>query len=573
MSAVLGISAYYHDSAAALIVDGKIVAAMQEERFSRRKNDAGLPRRAAEACLAEGGLAAADLDRIVFYENPFARLERVVMASLGAFPHSWRQFPAALRSQIGGKIWVLDGIARMLDVPRRLVTTVGHHESHAASAFFPSPFDDAAVLTVDGMGEDESTAIWHSKGTELRCLASIPYPHSIGLLYAAITAFLGFEVNEGEYKVMGLAAFGTPRFKDEFARLLRLGPDGSFELGLEYFAFHTDTNIAFSPHLERLLGPARRRGKPWDVAGDRGDRHFADIAASLQWITEEALLGLAREARRTTGSTNLCLAGGVALNCVANARLLRESGFRRLFVQPAAGDAGGALGAAILGSLALDGRRPEPMTSAALGVAVSTERARALSGALGLAWREPDDVIDTAAGLVLDGKVGALARGRFEWGPRALGQRSIIAAPGDGATRDRINRIVKKREPFRPFAPAVLRDRAGEWFSAHDNDMTPYMTTTTDVIESRASELGAVRHVDGTARIQTVSEQSAPDFFALLTSMAARGAPPVVLNTSLNGNGEPIVGCEADALAFFLSHAIDFMVVGDIILEKGAIAA
>ncbi len=573
MSAVLGLSAYYHDSAAALIIDGKIVAAMQEERFSRRKNDAGLPRRAAEACLAQAGITAGDLDSVVFYENPFGRLERVVMSSLGAFPRSWRQFPAALQSQIGSKVWVLDAIAAMLDVPRSMVTTVGHHESHAASAFFPSPFDDAAILTVDGMGEDESTAIWHGNGNNLRRLANIPYPHSIGLLYAAITAYLGFEVNEGEYKVMGLAAFGEPRFKAEFEKLLRLQPDGAFSLGMEYFAFHTDTNIAFSPRLERLLGPARQRGKAWDVSANGDDRRFADIAASLQWITEEALLGLAREARRRTGSANLCLAGGVALNCVANARLLRESGFARVFVQPAAGDAGGALGAAMVGAIALDGRRPEPMTSAALGTAISTDVARELCGSLGVTWSEPGDVLDAAAALVLEGKVGAFVRGRFEWGPRALGQRSIIASPAAAATRDRINQIVKKREPFRPFAPAVLGDRAGEWFAEHDNDMTPYMTTTTQVIEARAADLGAVRHVDGTARIQSVSAQRAPDFFGLLSCMDARGAPPIVLNTSLNGNGEPIVGNESDALGFFLSHAVDFMVLGDIILNKGAVAA
>ncbi len=573
MSAVLGVSAYYHDSAAALIIDGKIVAAMQEERFSRRKNDPGLPKRAAQACLDQGGITAEDLDRVVFYENPFARLERVVMSSLEAFPHSWRQFPSALQSQIGGKVWVLDGIAAMLGVPRSLVTTVGHHESHAASAFFPSPFEDAAVLTIDGMGEAESTAIWHGVGAGLQCLASIPYPHSIGLLYAAVTAFLGFEVNEGEYKVMGLAAFGKPRFNTEFAKLLRLQSDGAFELGMEYFAFHTDTNIAFSPKLEHLLGPARQRGKTWNLGKDGDDQRFADIAASLQWITEEALLGLAREARRRTGSANLCLAGGVALNCVANARVLRESGFSRLFVQPAAGDAGGALGAAILGTIALDGARPEAMTSAALGVAISTDAARALCTSLGIGWQEPADVLDAAAGLVLEGKVGAFARGRFEWGPRALGQRSIIAAPQDPGMRDRINQIVKKREPFRPFAPAVLRDRAGEWFAAHDNDMTPYMTTTSDVLEHRATDLGAVRHVDGTARIQTVSEEGAPEFFGLLNRMQARGAPPIVLNTSLNGNGEPIVGCEADALAFFLSHPVDFMVLGDVMISKGAVAA
>ncbi|MBW8743495.1 MAG: carbamoyl transferase [Sphingomonas sp.] len=570
MSAVLGISAYYHDSAAALIVDGEVIAAVQEERLSRRKNDPGMPQRAAEACLRQARLEAQDLDRIVFYENPFGRLERVVLSSLRAFPRSWRHFPAALQSQIGSKIWVLDGIAGALGVPRGKITTVGHHESHAASAFFPSPFEEAAILTVDGMGEDESTAIWHGADTDLRCLASIPYPHSIGLLYAAITAFLGFEVNEGEYKVMGLAAFGKPSFQNEFRTLLQLQADGAFELNTQYFAFHTDINIAFSPRLERLLGPPRQRGKAWDLTGDETDQRYADIAASLQWITEEALLGLAREARRRTGSANLCLAGGVALNCVANARLLRESGFSRIFVQPAAGDAGGALGAAMLGAIELDRERPARMTSAALGVPICNDAARALCGSLGLHWRYPGDILDEAADLVLRGKIGAFVRGRFEWGPRALGQRSIIASPADPGMRDRINQVVKKREPFRPFAPAVLSDRAADWFAEHDNDMTPFMTTTARVVERQAGDIGAVRHVDGTARVQTVTAQASSDFCGLLERMERNGAPPIVLNTSLNGAGEPIIGDEADALGFFMSHPVDFMVLGDILLEKGA---
>ena len=568
MSAVLGISAYYHDAAAALIVDGRIVAAMQEERFSRRKNDPGLPRRAAAACLAQAGLTAEDLDQVVFYENPFSRLERVTLSCLNTFPRSWKQFPAALRSQVASKIWVLDAIAAMLGVARSKVVSVGHHQSHAASAFFASPYARAAVLTIDGMGEDVSTGLWLGDGGNLTCLASIAYPHSIGLLYAAITAFLGFEVNEGEYKVMGLAAFGRPRFQAEFTRLLRQEPGGAFQLGMDYFAFHTDTDIAFSPKMEALLGPRRSRGKAWDLEDDPDDQRYADIAASLQSAVEEAILGLAREARRRTNCDNLCLAGGVALNCVANARLLRESGFSRIFVQPAAGDAGGALGAAMLGAIALDGRRPEPLATAALGAPVSNDLARDLCDGLGLSWNEPADPLDAAAELVLQDKICAFVRGRFEWGPRALGQRSIIASPAQASMRDRLNKVVKKREPFRPFAPAVLGSKADQWFTEHDNDMAPYMTTTAQVVEARASDLGAVRHVDGSARVQTVSETSAPDFYGLLDRIEARGAPPIVLNTSLNGAGEPIVGQEADALAFFLSHPVDAMVLGDLVLSK-----
>ncbi|AUX40291.1 carbamoyltransferase [Sorangium cellulosum] len=568
MSAVLGISAYYHDSAAALIVDGEIVAAMQEERFSRRKNDAALPRQAAFACLAEAGLAPGDLDRVVFYEDPFARLERVLLSLIRTFPRSWRQFPSAIRAQVGSKIWVLDGIAGMLGIPRDKVTTTSHHRSHAASAFFASPYRKAAVLTVDGMGEDVSTGMWLGEDTSLTCLGAIEYPHSIGLLYAALTAYLGFEVNEGEYKVMGLAAFGKPRFKDEFAKLLMLRSDGSFELGMPYFAFHTDSDIAFGPKMEALLGRRRPRGKAWDLDGSEEDRRYADIAASLQWATEEALVALAREAQRRTGCEHLCLAGGVALNCVANARILKESGFSRVFVQPAAGDAGGALGAAMLGAIELDGRRPKPMTTAALGAPVSNDAARELADKLGLEHTTPSDVLCTAAELVAQGNVVALARGRFEWGPRALGQRSILAAPQEPAMRERLNRAVKKREPFRPFAPAVLSDRADRWFSEHDNDMAPYMTTIGRVRESRASELGAITHVDGTARVQTVDGSTSPDLHRILEELEKKNGVPISLNTSLNGNGEPIVGSESDAIGFFVSHSVDAMIVGDILLQK-----
>ena len=492
----------------------------------------------------------------------------MILASLRTFPRSWKQFPGAMRAQLTSKIWVLDAIAAMLEIPRRKVTTASHHRSHAASAFLVSPYETAAILTIDGVGEDVSTAIWKGGGASITCLGAIEYPHSIGLLYAALTAYLGFEVNEGEYKVMGLAAFGEPRFKDEFARLLKLRPDGGFELGLAYFAFHTDTDIAFSAKLEQLLGPRRPHARVWDLQGSPEDRRYADIAASLQWATEEAILGLAREARRRTGCDDLCLAGGVALNCVANARVLRESGFKRIFVQPAAGDAGGALGAALLGSVELDGLRPKPMTSAALGLSLSNDTALTLAEKLGLSPSKPSDVLGAAAGLIAEGKVVAMARGRFEWGPRALGQRSILAAPQDAQTRDRLNRMIKKREPFRPFAPAVLNERSDAWFSEHDNDMTPFMATTAKVLPARAADLGAVTHVDGTARVQTVTRASSPDFHRLLQELDVGAGAPIALNTSLNGAGEPIVASEADALGFFLSHSVDALVVQDVLFSR-----
>lgn len=568
MARVLGISAGYHDAAAALMVDGKLVAAMQEERFSRIKHDSSIPRQAAFACLAQAGLTPGDLDRIVFYEDPFSKVERVLLSLVRSFPKSWKQFPKAMGSQIGSKLWVLDQISATLNVPRDRVSTVSHHRSHAASAFFASSFERAAILTIDGVGEDITTGIWIGENESIRCVDCIEYPHSIGLLYAALTAFLGFEVNEGEYKVMGLAAYGKPRFKEEFTTLVSLNSDGSFELNLPYFSFHTDTEIGFSSRLEQLLGPRRRAGKPWDLQGSAEDQRYIDIAATLQWCTEEAVIAIASSARRRTGCDKLCLAGGVALNCVANARVLRECGFSRVFVQPAAGDAGGALGAAALGSIELDGVRPEPLTTAALGADVSNDAALNLAQRLGIKYTTPDDVCTTIADFIAKDKIVAVARGRFEWGPRALGQRSILALPQKAATRERLNRIIKKREPFRPFAPAVLRDCADEWFTGHDTDMAPFMTTVAQVRPERVGELGACTHVDGTARVQTVSETSSPELFSILQALNKRSGMPVVVNTSLNGGGEPIVGSTVDAFAFFCSHSVDAMVVGDVLLER-----
>jgi carbamoyltransferase len=568
VAAVLGISAYYHDAAAALVVGGRVIAAMQEERFSREKNDASLPVRAARACLELGGIDAADLDAVVFYENPYAKLERVLLSSLRNFPRAWRQFPRALGAQLGSKIWVLDRIGEVLGVARDRVVHTEHHRSHAASAFFTSSFERAAVLTVDGVGEDVSTAIWRGEGTSLTGLSSLAFPHSLGLLYAGLTSSLGFEVDEGEYKVMGLAAFGTPRFRAEFAELLKLGADASFELGLPYFAYMTDAELGFGPPLEALLGPRRAPGRPWDLEKSEEDRRYADVAATLQAVTEDALVALAREARRLTGADALCLAGGVALNAVANARILREAGFARVFVQPAAGDAGGALGAAILGAIERGDPRPAPMSSAALGEAISTDDARSLAGELGLGARAVGDLAADVAGLLERGKIVGVARGRFEWGPRALGQRSILAAPRDAAVRDRLNRAIKRREPFRPFAPAVLAAEAARWFEDAPNDMTPFMTTVCRVRPDGAARLHATTHVDGTARVQTVTESTSPDLSAILTEVGKRTGAPIVLNTSMNGPGEPIAASAADAIAFFLAHPIDAMVVGDLLFEK-----
>ncbi|MBL8720038.1 MAG: hypothetical protein JNL79_28895 [Myxococcales bacterium] len=560
MSAVLGISAGYHDAAAALVIDGVLVAALQEERLSRVKNDPSPPLRAARACLSIGGIAAPD--RVVFYENPYARIERVLVSLLRGFPRTFRQFPRAIGAQLGSKLWILDDLAEGLGVPRAKVTFVAHHEAHAASAFYASPYPRAAVLTVDGVGEEAATAIWHGTEQGLREVAHVDYPCSLGLLYAAFTAYLGFAVNEGEYKVMGLAAWGSPRRREELAKVVQLSSDGGYELDLSYFAFHTDTELGFSSKLEALLGPRRPAERPWDLETAE-DRAYADVAASLQALLEDALLGLARTARERTGEDCLCLAGGVALNAVANAKIAREAGFSRVFVQPAAGDAGGALGAAILGAMQDGAPRPAPMHDAALGVAVDAGEASMLADSLGFAVKRVDDRDAEVAGRLARGEVIAFVDGRCEFGPRALGQRSILADPRAAATRERINRAVKRREPFRPFAPSALAGTELRWYDEPGDDMTRFMTT---VRRAKDTTLEAVTHVDGTARLHTVEPTSR--FGALLAAVERESGIPVVLNTSLNGAGEPICATAADAVAFFAAHAVDALVVEDVVVTR-----
>jgi carbamoyltransferase len=562
MAAVLGVSAEYHDAAAALVVDGQLVAAMQEERFSRIKNDPQLPFEAARACLELAGIEARALDRVVFYEDPFAKLERVLRWSLQSFPRSIRQFPRAMAAQLGSKLWVLDRLAEGLGVARDRVVPGEHHRCHAASAFFASPFASAAVLVADGVGESATTSLWHGQDRSLRPLGSIEFPHSLGLLYGAVTAYLGFEVNEGEYKVMGLAAFGEPKYVDDVHKLVRVGNDGAFTLDPSYFAYDSGKDVGFSSKLEALWGRRRPIGKPWQLEPGGADAHFANIAASLQAVTESILLSLARSAKDQSGETDLCLAGGVALNAVANARLAQD-GPGGVFVQPAAGDAGGAVGAAILGALELGDRRPAPLASCALGTAVANDEVRALAGALGMPCTQVQSPVEATVEALLEGQVVAVVQGRFEWGPRALGQRSILALPGNPPVRERINRVIKKREPFRPFAPAVLAEAAATYFDHAPSLMTPFMTTVCTVKPSARDALGAVTHVDGTARVQTVTPESAPFLRAVLSELEQRGAPPVLLNTSLNGPGEPIVARCTDALGFVAAHPIDVMIIGE----------
>ena len=549
MSAVLGLSCHYHDAAAALVVDGRIVASVSEERFTRIRFDPSLPVHAARWCLEHGGISTGELDRVVYYEDPYARLERLLLWSMRCWPRGWRWFPRAMASQLGGKLAVLDRISAALGVDRKKVSHVDHHRSHAASAFFTSPFERAAVLTLDGAGESATTTISIGEGRELRRTFEIAFPHSIGLLYAAITAFLGFEVNDGEYKVMGLASFGKPRHREALDRALKIHADASFTLDSKLFADLLDPDRGFGPGLEALIGPPRP-DRPWDL-NSKEDLRYADIASSLQSLTEDAVLGLARRARADAGCAELCMAGGVALNCLANARVAAEG---PLYVHPAAGDAGGALGAAILGAMELGDPRPAYLDKVGLGPIANVGRAADIAAHLGFKTSTVDPAMEAARRLQA-GEVLAWVQGGCEWGPRALGHRSILANPGVRGMKDRINLAVKQREPFRPFAPVVRAEDCARYFDGGPDHLTPFMTTVRRV----RTPLPAITHVDGSARVQTVTDGP---LRAVLDQV------PLLLNTSLNAAGDPIVAREADALSFFLSRPVDAMILGDLLVTR-----
>ena len=570
MAAVLGISAYYHDAAAALVVDGRIVAAQQEERLSRIKNDSALPKNAIDACLALGGIDPRgidprSLDRIVFYENPYRKLERVLVGSLAAFPRGARFFRRALRSQLGEKLWVLDALSDYCGVDRKRVHFVDHHESHAASALWCGPFGDAVALTVDGVGEEETTAIWTMKDGRPKRVASLAHPHSLGLFYAAITAYLGFHVNEGEFKVMGLAAYGQPRFAEEMHALLRTYEDGSFALNARAFDDHLDVERAFGRTFVKLLGEPRDPLSAWDL-DDPEDQRFADVAASAQLALEDAMLGLAARSRAQSGASNLVLAGGVALNCRANARILAETDFERVFVQPAAGDAGGALGAALLGAVDEGDDVTGAWRDFVPGLGVHADAAKALDVArhMGFVAERVADPQAECAKRLEAGEIVAWVSGRAEWGPRALGHRSLLARADSAELRDTLNRRIKGREMFRPFAPVMLERHAQVLVKSAPSDMTPWMTTTCRVRDSSA--LAGCTHVDGTARAQTVSDAGA--LRGLLVAADERGMP-ALLNTSLNAAGEPLVAHVTDALDFFARRKPDALFVEDVLITRG----
>lgn len=570
MTAVLGVSAYYHDSAAAVVVDGEVVAAAQEERFTRVKHDHRLPLNAIEYCLEEAGVTADQLDYVAFYDKPFLKFDRLLETYVAYAPVGVRSYLKAMPLWLKEKLHVSRELGRALggQYKKRFVFAE-HHESHAASAFFPSPFEEAAILTLDGVGEWATASVGRGQGNRIELEAEMRFPHSLGLLYSAFTYFAGFRVNSGEYKLMGLAPHGEPVYADLIReRLMDLRDDGSFRLDLRYFNYcqgSTMTNARFAD----LFG-----GRP-RVPESAITQREMDLAASIQAVTEEVMVRCARQAHRRTGSTNLCLAGGVALNCVGNRRIVDEGPFERVWVQPAAGDAGGSLGVALLVWYQLldHPRRPNPRDSQAgslLGPRYSLSEVEAVLDGAGARYtviRDEQELCDRTAGLLAAGKVVGWFQGRMEFGPRALGARSILADPRDPGMQALLNEKVKLRESFRPFAPSVMAEEAPGWFDTGRIAEDPYMVFVSPV--SGAGPLPAVTHVDGTARLQTVDAERRPRFHRLLDAFRRATGCPVLVNTSFNVRGEPIVCTPADAYRCFLDTDIDALVLEDALVLKG----
>jgi len=594
---ILGISAYYHDAAACLVIDGEIIAAAQEERFTRKKHDADFPINAIAYCFTEAKITPYDIDYVVFYDKPFLKFERLLETYLAFAPKGFKSFATSL------PIWLKDKLFQKTVITNALKDALGkdggweerllfseHHLSHAASAFYPSPFDRAAVLTMDGVGEWTTTSLAVGSGRNLSVYREIHFPHSVGLLYSALTYYTGFKVNSGEYKVMGLAPYGDPKYakliKDH---LIDIKEDGSFALDMSYFNYCTGLTMTNEKFDALFGGPPRRQESTLT-------QREMDLAASIQVVVEEVVLKLAKGVAKTTGEKNLCLAGGVALNCVANGKLLREKIFDRLWIQPAAGDAGGALGAA-LGAYHIMLNQPRKVTNGIdamkgsyLGPQFSQQDITERLTRCGAVFTTLSDneVVEQTAQALANGKAVGWMNGRMEFGPRALGGRSIIADPRSPTMQKLLNLKVKYRESFRPFAPSVLREDVDQWFEMDDD--SPYMLLVADVVKDKRrqmteeeqalfgidklnvprSEIPAVTHVDYSARVQTVHKETNPRYYALIKRFKELTNCPVIVNTSFNVRGEPIICTPEDAFRCFMGTELDVLVVGNSVLEKAA---
>lgn len=592
---ILGVSCYYHDAAAALLMEGQLVAAAEEERFTRKKHDSSFPQHAINFCLNHAGITADDLDYVVFYEKPLVKFERILQTTLGTFPKSWAVFRESMVTWFDEKLWIKSKLQTGIGLSPKKILFVEHHLTHAASAMFCAPFDEAAVVTIDGVGEwttatmGKATANWNGNGqNHINLDRELRFPHSVGLLYSAFTAYLGFRVNNGEYKVMGMAPYGQPNYIDDVYKVVTVDNDGGVILNMDYFSFHHSTQHTFNQKFVELFGPRREpesefftlttnpdKAHPdWDDAVAAQNQKYADIAASIQWVTEDIMLKMVNAAHQKTGSKNLVMAGGVALNSKANGRIMTETPFENVFIQPAAGDAGGAIGAALYAYHVIFGQpRQFTMEHAYWGSEYSEGEMLAAIKNSGFAYEEFDDEdeqIDQAVDAILKSKVIGWYRGRFEWGPRALGHRSIMADPRREEMKEIVNTKIKFREPFRPFAPVVIEERAHEYFSAPnlDKQYPPrYMLMVSDIPEDKWDKIQAVCH-NGTGRLQSVREEWNYGYYQLIKKFGQATGVPVLLNTSFNLRGEPIVTTPQEAINTFTASDIDQLVMGPFLVKK-----
>lgn len=594
MSKILGLSFYYHDAAAALIIDGKPIAMSEEERFSRKKHDSNFPKLAIDFVLQEAGISAKDIDYVVFYEKPFLKLERIIKTDMSVFPMAPRVFVESIKNLFLKKIWIRNIIVKNLGISPEKILFSEHHLSHAASTFFASPYDKAAILTVDGVGEWAVTTIGIGEGNKIKILKEIRFPHSLGLFYSTFTAFLGFEVNEGEYKVMGMAPYGKPKYVNEVKKTIRFFNDGSYALNMEYFSFHRLLNRTYSGKFIDFFGKPRNpkskfftRETGWpSYFGEKPEseefekiaaeqERYADIAASVQAVLEEAVINLAEETYRLTGLDKLCFAGGVALNSCANWKILQNTSLKELFIQPAAGDAGGALGAALaVYHIGLNQSRNYVMNSAHYGAKYSDDDIKKFLDENHIKYQyfnDEENLIDLIASKIADGKVIGWFNGGFEWGPRALGSRSILADPRRLEMKDIVNTKIKFRESYRPFAPSVLVEEADKFFSLPNPQKhypARFMLYVVDVLKDKQKIVPAITHVDGTARPQTVFKEYSPRYYKLIKKFSDITGAPLVLNTSFNLKGEPIVNSPADAYSTFIRSGLDILVLENFVVYK-----
>ncbi len=571
---ILGLSFYYHDSSAALVQDGTLVAAAEEERFSRVKHDSGFPTLATEFVCKRGRITLHDLDFVVFYEKPFVKFERMLLSAMATFPRSSAVFRESMQRWISDKLWIKSHLSKRLGLPAAKILFAEHHVSHAASSFFTSPFEESAILTIDGAGEWTTSTIGHGRGTKLEMLEELRFPHSLGLLYSAFTAYCGFEVNEGEYKLMGMHPYGEPKYVDKIHELIEIGADGSLWQDMSYFAYQRSTDNTLAERFGAHFGRPARDPK----LGDKSlDPYYCDMAASIQKVTEEAVLAMARHAHERTGSKRLCMAGGVALNSVANYKVLRNGPFEELYILPAPGDDGGSVGAAYWAYNHLLGQPRGPaLDHAYLGSEYTDAEVESFLRQNDIAFEKIEDderFFDFAAQQLAAGMVCGWFRGRFEFGPRALGARSIIADPRRSEMKEKLNATIKFREAFRPFAPSVLEERADEFFEipqAEKHFPARFMLYVTPVRPEKRALLPAITHVDGSGRLQTVFKDTNPSYHGVIRRFGELTGVPVIMNTSFNLKGEPIVESPAHAFNTFSLSGMDLLFLNNYVVRAPA---